>query len=105
MEKYYVLEQVNATGNGSTTTILLVINPRIENGAIYATKVGIIDTSRSGFDFEHYVFNPVEERDFICIGNATLEEIEEPFKWEQWCDYCHREVLEFQVLTLLFFNI
>lgn len=48
MEKYYVLQQVNATGNGSTTTTLLVTNPRVENGAIFATKVGIIDSNRSG---------------------------------------------------------
>ena len=59
MGKYYVLQQVNATGNGSTTTTLLVTNPRIENGAIYATKVGIIDTNRSGFVFaDHAPFLP-----------------------------------------------
>ena len=52
MEKYYVLQQVNATGNGSTTTTLLVTNPRVENGAIFATKVGIIDSNRSGFVFD-----------------------------------------------------
>ena len=75
MGKYYVLQQVNATGNGSTTTTLLVTNPRIENGAIYATKVGIIDTNRSGFVFDEFVFKPVDEHDFICIGNVTLEEI------------------------------
>lgn len=80
MGKYYVLQQVNATGNGSTTTILLVTNPRIENGAICATKVGIIDTDRSGFVLDEYVFKSVDEHDFICIGNATLEEIKKPFK-------------------------
>ena len=80
MEKYYVLQQVNATVNGSTTTTLLVTNPRVENGAIFATKVGIIDSNRSGFVFDEFVFKPVEARDFICIGNATLEEINEPFR-------------------------
>lgn len=80
MGKYYVLQQVNATGNGSTTTTLLVTNPRIENGAIYATKVGIIDTNRFGFVFDEFVFKPVDEHDFIYIGNVTLEEINEPFK-------------------------
>lgn len=91
MEKYYVLQQVNATGNGSTTTTLLVTNPRVENGAIFATKVGIIDskelvasliyeayTNGSGVTLDNYVFKPVEARDFICIGNATLEEIKKP---------------------------
>lgn len=58
MEKYYVLQQVNATGNGSTTTTLLVTNPRVENGAIFATKVGIIDSNRSGFVFDEFVFKP-----------------------------------------------
>lgn len=80
MEKYYVLQQVNATGNGSTTTTLLVTNPRVENGAIFATKVGIIDSNRSGFVFDEFVFKPVAEHDFICMGNATLEEINEPFR-------------------------
>ncbi len=73
MEKYYVLQQVNATGNGSTTTTLLVTNPRVENGAIFATN-------RSGFVFDEFVFKPVDEHDFICMGNATLEEINEPFR-------------------------
>lgn len=80
MEKYYVLQQVNATGNGSTTTTLLVTNPRVENGAIFATKVGIIDSNRSGFVFDEFVTKPVDEHDFICMGNATLEEINEPFR-------------------------
>lgn len=80
MEKFYVLQQVNAIRNGSTATIVLVTNPRIENGAIYATEVGIIDSNRSGFVFDEFVFKPVDEHDFICMGNATLEEINEPFR-------------------------
>lgn len=52
----------------------------MQDGAIYATKVGIIDTNRSGFVFDEFVFKPVDENDFICIGNVTLEEINEPFK-------------------------
>ena len=91
IQKFYVLQQVNAIRNGSTATIVLVTNPRIENGAIYATEVGIIDskelvasliyetyTNGSGVTLDNYVFKPVEARDFICIGNATLEEIKKP---------------------------
>lgn len=91
MKKFYVLQQVNAIRNESTATIVLVTNPRIENGAIYATEVGIIDskelvasliyeayTNGSGVTLDNYVFKPVEARDFICIGNATLEEIKKP---------------------------
>lgn len=76
---YYLLKQVNATGNGSITTLHVITNPRIENGGIHATKVGELDTERSDLIFEEYFFKPVDERDFICIGNATLEEIEDPF--------------------------
>ena len=35
-------------------------------------------TNGSGVTLDNYVFKPVEARDFICIGNATLEEIKKP---------------------------
>lgn len=80
MEKYYVLELVNAIGNDSNANAILVTNPRIEHGAIHATKVGIRDEERLSIHFDRYVFKHVKERDFYCIGNATLEEIEDPFE-------------------------
>ena len=40
VEKFYLVKQINAIGNGSETTIALVKNPTIEGCAIRATKVG-----------------------------------------------------------------
>ena len=73
---YYVIEQINATGNGRLTTIVLVTNLKIEAGAIHATKVGEVDWERSD---KKYVFNHAEPTDFFIIGNATCEEIKNPF--------------------------
>lgn len=80
MKKFYVLQQVNPSGNGTTTKIALVTNPRIEGCTVYATKVGVIDADRSGFSPDTYVFKEVDKREFICVGNSTLEEITNPFQ-------------------------
>lgn len=75
---YYVITQINAIGNGSSTTVALVTDPKIEGTSISATKVGEVDWDNSSFS--HYVFKEVAPRNFIVIGNATCEECENPFQ-------------------------
>lgn len=77
--KYYIVEQVNATGNGSSTTVALVTNPQFEGAGIRATKVGVIDCERSGFGFNEYIFKKIAPVEFLIIGNATCEECVNPF--------------------------
>ena len=83
MEKYYLVKQVNAIGNGSSTTIELVKNPIIKGGGIRATKVGKVDWKKSDSYYGRYIFTPTKEVDFLIIGNATCEEIpNNPFSSE-----------------------
>ena len=72
MEKYYVIEQVDAIGNGHSAILIIVINPQIEGGGIHATKVG-------EFDWGNLEFEKVEPVDFMIIGNATCMECKNPF--------------------------
>lgn len=73
--KYYIIKQIDAIGNGSSTTIALVVNPQIEAGAIRATKVGEIDWVET-HKRNDYVFKPITKREIMVIGNATCEETE-----------------------------
>jgi hypothetical protein len=83
VEKFYLVKQINAIGNGSETTIALVKNPTIEGCAIRATKVGDVDWSKSTHLRRRYVFTPSKEVDFIVIGNATCTEVpDDPFNSE-----------------------
>ena len=75
--KYYLVKQINAIGNGYSTTIELVTDPKIENGGIRATKVGEIDYTR--FDVNRPIFEEIEPREFIICGNVTCEEYANPF--------------------------
>lgn len=77
--KFYVIEQINATGNGSFKKVVLVTNPRIEGNAIHATKVGEVDWYSYDYDSGKYIFQKVVPADFFIIGNATCEEITDPF--------------------------
>jgi len=75
--KYYILQQINATGNGHSTTVAIVQEPRIEGVGIHATKVGEVDWERSSFS--NFIFKRVDPVDFIIIGNASCEERKNPF--------------------------
>lgn len=76
--KYYIIKQVNATGNGHSTTIELVTDPKFENGGIHATKVGEIDWVNYRGE-EDPIFKRIESRDFMICGNVTCEECLNPF--------------------------
>lgn len=76
MVKFYEIKQVEAVGNGYSTTLALVINPSVRNGGIYATKVGEWDRKFRSEEYKYVHCEPVE---MIVIGNATCVERKMPF--------------------------
>lgn len=82
MAQYYEIQQINATGHGSRTTLALVVNPTFEGGGIRATKVGVWDGNLNSLDESGhfvYMYRRIEPVDFMIIGNATCEERKNPF--------------------------
>ena len=75
---YYVITQINAISNGSSATVALVTDPKVEGTSIIATKIGEVDRENSSYS--HYVFKEVAPRKMIVVGNATCEEYTNPFK-------------------------
>lgn len=81
MERYYEVKQINASGNGSAITRVLVINPTFEGMGIHATQVGDWD-GRTYFDDTGnivYKYIHIDPVDFMIIGNATCIEMTHPF--------------------------
>lgn len=79
--KYYEIQQTVATGNGSSTTYVLVTNPKVDGCGIHATKVGEVNwLPYARFaDGRTHNYKKIEPKDFFVVGNAICEEIEEPF--------------------------
>jgi len=72
MAKYFKLQQTN----GNSTTVVIVVDPVIENGSIRATLVGKLN----GFsDDGEYTFIKCEPADIIAIGNVICTEVKNPF--------------------------
>lgn len=72
MAKYFKLQQTN----GNSTTVVIVVDPVIENGSIWATKVGELDEiSNSG----KLIYRYCEPAEIIVIGNSICTEIKNPF--------------------------
>lgn len=72
MAKYFKLQQTN----GNSTTVVIVVDPVIENGSIRATKVGELDEiSNSG----KLIYRYCEPAEIIVIGNSICTEIKNPF--------------------------
>ena len=72
MVKYFELQQTN----GNSTTVVIVVDPVIENGSIRATLVGKLN----GFsDDGEYTFIKCEPADIIAIGNVICTEVKNPF--------------------------
>lgn len=82
MSKFYEVVQVNPTGNGTSTTRVLVENPSFEGAGIRATKVGEWD-GKYTYDENGlllFVYSRVEPADFMVVGNATcVERMGDPF--------------------------
>lgn len=82
-EKYFELSQTLATGNGSVTYSVLVINPEIANGGIKATVVGKSDGKQYFYEGETeyvYMYKHVAPHDILMVGSARCEErVDEPF--------------------------
>ena len=69
----YEFKQINASGNGTTTTCYIVQNPRIENGMNVAEVIGTF----AGFSAEYqgeYVYAACQPRKMIFGGNFTMVE-------------------------------
>ena len=69
----YEFKQVNATGNGSTTTCYIVQNPRIENGMNVAEVVGEF----AGFSPENdgqFEYKACQSKKIVFGGNFTMIE-------------------------------
>ena len=67
----FELKQVNATGNGSSTTCFIVENPRMENGLCYAELVGTFaEFSNEG----EYIYKESDRKTVIVGGNFTMIE-------------------------------
>ena len=69
----YEFKQVNATGNGSSTTCYIVQNPRIENGMNVAEVVGEF----AGFSEEHegeLEYKVCQPKKMVFGGNFTMVE-------------------------------
>lgn len=82
MEKYYEIMQINAIGNGYTTTVAIVINPTFEGGGIKATQVGEWDGNVKSYNNGRtaYVYSHIEAREFMICGNVTcVERVDDPF--------------------------
>ena len=77
-KKYYEVQQINATGNGHSTTLAIVVDPVIKEGAIHATQVGEWDCCFHP-EINEYMYRHCEPVDFIIIGNATCVERKHPF--------------------------
>mgnify|MGYP006901933909 FL=1 len=72
MVKYFELQQTN----GNSTTVVIVVDPVIENGSIRATLVGKLN----GFsDDGECTFIKCEPADIIAIGNVICTEVKNPF--------------------------
>lgn len=72
MAKYFKLQQTN----GNSTTVVIVVDPVIENGSIRATLVGKLN----GFsDDGECTFIKCEPADIIAIGNVICTEVKNPF--------------------------
>lgn len=85
--KYYEIQQTVATGNGSSTTYVLVTNPKVEGFGIHATKVGEPDWD-TGYEAwrrksREFFYRKVDPVDFICVGNLTCIELDNPFGEEE----------------------
>ena len=81
--KYFELEQINATGNGSSRTVMLVTNPVFDNGGIRAMKVGIPDWDKT---FEamkqgdkNTYYNQCPAVEVLVAGNAICNEVKHPY--------------------------
>lgn len=83
-EKYFELSQTVATGNGSCTYRVLVINPEITNSGIKATVVGKSDGIPYVYEGESeyvYMYKHVAPHDILMVGSARCEErVDEPFR-------------------------
>ena len=69
----YEFKQVNASGNGSSTTCYIVQNPRIENGMNVAEVVGKF----AGFSEEYqgeFDYEACQPKKIIVGGNFTMIE-------------------------------
>lgn len=74
--KYYVLRQSNASGTGSSTEIILIVNPEILNGAIKGIQVGDFDSGNTSNIVKHPMFTPCDEPFEVgYIGNANYKAI------------------------------
>lgn len=69
----YEFKQVNASGNGTSTTCYIVQNPRIENGMNVAEVVGVFSNLSEEYsgEFDYQVCQP---KKIIFGGNFTMVE-------------------------------
>ena len=78
---YYVVTQINPVGNGSSMTIALITDPKVDGTSIRGTKVGEVDWEKSSLLDSKYVFKKVTQHEIIFVGNLTCEQcLENPFE-------------------------
>lgn len=82
--KYYEVQMINACGDGYSTPVAIVIDPKIEEGVIKAIQVGEWDLNKKSlYEKGKYFYRRIPRRKFMLCGNATCVERTSPFsKWD-----------------------